>query len=88
MTKIITYLTDLYASYRLRIIVSALVAISFIGVYHAGKAIGAAEERSSSATSQVAATTKGVRDGETIEQGVITLSDDDLDRRYAKWLRD
>jgi Flp pilus assembly protein TadG len=88
MTKLITYITDFYASYKLRLIAAVLVTISLIGAYHAGKAVGAAEEQGSLATAQVAATKKGVQDGANIDQGVIALPDADLDRRYNKWLRD
>lgn len=88
MTKLIAYLKGFYASYKLYLIASVLVVVSLIGTYHAGKAVGAAEERGATATAQVAATTKGVQDGASIDQSVITLPDADLDRRYDKWLRD
>lgn len=88
MTKLITYIKGFYASYKLYLIASVLIAVSLVGTYHAGKAVGAAEERGELATAQLAATTKGVTDGAKIDQSVIALPDLDLDRRYDKWLRD
>jgi hypothetical protein len=88
MTQIISYLRNFYLSYKTYIISSTLVIFLLIGSYHAGKAVGAAEERGKIATNQVAATKKGVQDGANIDQSVLTLPNDDLDRRYSKWLRD
>lgn len=88
MTKLITYIKDFYASYKLRLTVSVLAVVALIGAYHTGKSVGAAEERGRIATAEVAATKKGVQDGANIDQSVITLPDADLNRRYNKWLRD
>ena len=88
MTRFLNSLKEFHISYKLRLLAALVAVLSLIGAYHAGKAVGAAEERGTVATEQVAATTKGVHDGGVIEQDVISLPDTDLDRRYAKWLRD
>lgn len=88
MTKIITYIKDFYASYRLYLIASVLTSLSLIGSYHAGKAVGAAEEKGSTAVAQAAADKKGVTDHEKIKQDVLHLRADDLDKRLDKWMRD
>lgn len=88
MTKIITYIKGFYTSYKLYLIASVLVVVSLIGTYHAGKAVGAAEERGSNAVAQAAADKKGVTDHEKIKQDVLHLRADDLDKRIDKWMRD
>ena len=88
MTKLISYITGFYESYKLYLIASALVVVSLIGTYHAGKAVGAAEAVGATAVAQVAADKKGVTEHEQIKQDVIRLPATDLDKRLDKWMRD
>lgn len=88
MNTLISRIKGFVASYKLYLIASVLVVVSLIGTYHAGKAVGAAEESGKRAAAQVVADKKGVSEGEEIQQDVIRLPDPDLDSRLDKWMRD
>lgn len=88
MTQIYTYIKEFLASYKLYLIAFVILIAAITGAYHAGKAVGAAEERGSTAVAQVAADKKGVTDHENIRQDVMRLPPTELDKRLAKFMRD
>lgn len=86
--KILSYIKALFLSHQYRILAFMVAAVVLATMYHLIKDSGALEERAAIATVQVAATKKGVTDGNSIDQKNISLSDDDLDRRLARWMLD
>lgn len=86
--KILSYIKNLFLANQLRVMAFIAGAAMLSLVYYMVQRSGALEERAAIATVQVEANKEGVKTGAKIDQTVISYSDDDLDRRYSRWLRD
>lgn len=88
MKKILSYLLGFYDTYRIRILLAVVAAVTLATVYYLIKENGKLEERGAIATVEVEANKEGVKTGAKIDQRVISYDDDDLDRRLARFMRD